>query len=388
MIRRVLLLVLDSLGVGELPDAGFYGDTGSNTLRNTALAVGGLALPHMGALGLGNIVAVPGTPPAGLPEAAFGYMAERSAGKDTTTGHWEIAGLVLEQPFPLFPGGFPGELIQAFEKQIGRRVLGNIAASGTEIIKDLGAEHLATGCPIVYTSADSVFQIAAHEGIVPIDELYAMCETARLLLTGEFGVARVIARPFSGEPGSFVRTPRRHDYSLKPTEKTVLDLLTGQGIAVTSVGKINDIFAGSGISRVVPSTNNMEGMDRTVELLKKPGSGLIFVNLVDFDMLYGHRNDPAGYANALREFDRRLPELLGAMQEDDLAIFTADHGCDPTTASTDHSREYVPLLVYGKSVRQGVDLGVRDTFADVAATVAEVFRLSWGVGKSFWREVN
>lgn len=389
-IKRVLLLVMDSVGVGELPDAGAYGDTGSNTLGNTAEALGGLSLPNLGRLGLGNIVGIAGTPPAAAPAAAYGRMAERSAGKDTTTGHWEMAGLILEQPFPVYPNGFPQDLIELYEKKIGRRVLGNKAASGTEIIKELGAEHMETGYPIVYTSADSVFQIAAHEEIIPIEELYAMCRVAREMLAGRHAVGRVIARPFLGEPGSFWRTVRRHDYSLKPPGKTVLHLLVENNIEVTAVGKINDIFAGEGISRVVASTSNAEGMDRTLALLlnDSPGRGLIFTNLVDFDMLYGHRNDPVGYGAALVELDRRIPELLEAMGEADLLIITADHGCDPTTPSTDHSREYVPLLVYGKAVKAGVNLGTRETFADVAATVADVFGLQTANGNSFWPEIK
>ena len=386
--ERVLLVILDSLGVGELPDAALYGDEGANTLGNLAVAVGGLHLPNLGRLGLGNIIDVQGTPPSPAPMAAFGRMAAQSSGKDTTTGHWEIAGLILEKPFPLYPNGFPQEVIQAFEKAIGRQVLGNKAASGTEIIQELGAEHLNTGFPIIYTSADSVFQIAAHEEIIPIDQLYAMCKTARELLTGPHGVARIIARPFLGQPGDFVRTPRRKDYSLKPPGKTVLNLLTEHHLEVIAVGKIKDIFAGEGISRAIASENNMEGVDRIVELLGTPYRGLVFVNLVDFDMLYGHRNDPTGYANALTEFDARLPEVLAAMKEGDAAIFTADHGCDPTTPGTDHTREYVPVLVYVKGAHGGTALGARKTFADVGATIGEIFGLNWDTGKSFWQEVR
>jgi len=387
-VKRVALLIMDSVGVGELPDAGDYGDAGSNTLANTAKAVGGLKLPNLGHLGLGNIIHVEGTPPVQNPAASYGRMAERSAGKDTTTGHWEMAGVILERPFPVYPDGFPPELIKMYEKKIGRPVLGNKAASGTEIIKELGEKHMETGYPIVYTSADSVFQVAAHEEIIPVEELYSMCRAAREMLVGNHAVGRVIARPFIGEPGSFRRTARRHDFSIKPPGKTVLNLLVENNIKVTAVGKINDIFAGDGISRAVPTTGNVEGIDRTLELLRSPEEGLIFTNLVDFDMLYGHRNDPRGYAEALAELDRRVPELLGAMREEDVAIITADHGCDPTTPSTDHSREYVPLLVYGKAVEAGVNLGVRETFADVAATVAEIFGLELTAGKSFWHEVR
>ncbi|OPY59029.1 MAG: Phosphopentomutase [Pelotomaculum sp. PtaU1.Bin035] len=387
-VKRLALLILDSVGVGELPDAKLYGDAGSNTLGNMAKAVGGLKLPNLVKLGLGNIIDIAGAFPVKNPGASYGRMAERSAGKDTTTGHWEMAGVILDRPFPVYPDGFPAELIKSYEEKIGRPVLGNKAASGTVIIEELGEKHLRTGYPIVYTSADSVFQVAAHEEIIPVEELYSMCRAAREMLVGDHAVGRVIARPFTGEPGRFQRTARRHDFSLKPLGKTVLSLLVENQIEVTAVGKINDIFAGEGISRVVYTTSNMDGMDRTLSLLRSPLGGLIFINLVDFDMLYGHRNDPRGYANALEELDRRIPELLGAMREEDVIIITADHGCDPTTTSTDHSREYVPLLVYGKAVRAGMDLGVRETFADVAATVADVFGLSFNVGKSFWDKVG
>lgn len=386
-IKRVALFVLDSVGVGELPDAEKYGDAGSNTLGNTARAVGGLKMPNLGRLGLGNIIEVEGVPPAEKPEASYGRMAEQSAGKDTTTGHWELAGLILERPFPVYPNGFPPELIKSFEEKIGRPVLGNKAASGTAIIDELGAKHMETGYPIVYTSADSVFQVAAHEEVIPVEELYAICRIAREMLTGEHAVGRVIARPFVGKPGSFRRTERRHDFSLKPPGKTVLDLLKENNITVTAVGKVEDIFAGEGITRSVPTKGNVDGMDQALKLMRSGTEGIIFTNLVDFDMLYGHRNNPRGYADALEELDRRLPELFEALREDDVLIITADHGCDPTTPGTDHTREYVPLLVYGKPVRGGVDLGVRETFADVAATVAEIFGLKFGVGKSFWPEV-
>jgi len=376
-VKRVALLIMDSVGVGELPDAGQYGDSGSNTLGNIAKAAGGLSLPNFGRLGLGNIIEIDGTPAVQKPAASYGRMAERSPGKDTTTGHWEIAGVILERPFPVYPDGFPEELIKSYEKKIGRPVLGNKAASGTAIIEELGKKHMETGYPIVYTSADSVFQVAAHEEIIPVEELYSMCRIAREMLVGEHAVGRVIARPFIGKPGKFQRTVRRHDFSLKPPGKTVLDLLIENQIEVTAVGKIKDIFAGEGISRAVPTAGNADGIDRTLDLLVSPVEGLIFTNLVDFDMLYGHRNDPQGYAGALQELDRRIPELLSAMRDEDVMIITADHGCDPTTTSTDHSREYVPLLVYGKAVRGGVNLGVRETFADIAATVADIFGLTF-----------
>jgi len=382
-IERITIIILDSVGIGELPDAAAYGDQGSNTLANTAQAVGGLRLPHLGSLGLGNIAPIPGVPPADSPCASFGRMQEKSAGKDTTTGHWEIAGLIVSRPFPVYPEGFPRDLIEEFERRIGRHTLGNKPASGTAIIEELGAEHLRTGYPIVYTSADSVFQIAAHEEIIPVDELYAMCRIARELLTGDHAVARVIARPFTGKPGNFRRTPRRHDFSLPPTGKTILDTLKEKGLEVVAVGKIADIFAGRGITRSLATRDNQDGINKTRQSLQETGRGLIFTNLVDFDSLYGHRNDPVGYARALEAFDQRLPEILAALQDNDMLIITADHGCDPTTPSTDHSREYVPLLVYGKKLPAGINLGTRETFADVAATVAEVFGFTWRVGSSF-----
>ncbi|MFZ5633227.1 MAG: phosphopentomutase [Bacillota bacterium] len=383
MINKVVLIVLDSLGIGELPDAWKYGDEGSNTLANCARAVNGISLPNLGALGLGNLGDFQGVGPAANPAGCYGRMSPKSPGKDTTTGHWEIAGIILDRPFPVYPNGFPPEVIGAFEEKTGRQALGNKAASGTEIIKELGEEHIRTGKPIVYTSADSVFQIAAHEEVVPVPELYEMCRIAREILTGDHAVGRVIARPFTGRPGNFKRTERRHDFSLAPPRPNILTLLSSAGYPVVAVGKINDIFAGAGITRAVYTKNNMEGTDRTVELAGNQERGLVFTNLVEFDMLYGHRNDPAGYAAALEAFDRRLPEITGALGENDILIITADHGCDPTTASTDHSREYVPLLVTGGPVRQGADLGVRDTFADVAATLAETFNLTITAGRSF-----
>jgi len=382
-INRITVIVLDSLGVGALPDAAAYGDEGSNTLAHLAAAVGGLSLPHLEALGLGNITSVAGVPPAAAPAGAFGRMAEKSAGKDTTTGHWEMAGLVLVKPFPTYPHGFPPEVIAQFERATGRRALGNKPASGTVVIEEYGERHLATGDPIVYTSADSVFQIAAHEDVIPPEELYRICRIARSILTGEHAVDRVIARPFTGTPGHFVRTPRRHDFSLAPAGTTVLDLLSAAGLPVIGVGKIPDIFAGRGISVALPGNGNDELVTRTGEALRQTGKGLIFVNLVDFDMLYGHRNDAPGYARALERFDARLPEIYAAMRPDDLLVITADHGCDPTTPGTDHSREYVPLLVTGDMVHPGVDLGTRNGFDDVAATIAQVFGLGPFGGESF-----
>lgn len=386
-ISRITLIVLDSVGIGALPDAEQYGDAGSNTLAHIARAVGGLKLPHLSRLGLGNITTVEGVPPVDQPQAAYGRMAEASAGKDTTTGHWEIAGLLLERPFPVYPHGFPQEIIKPFEERIDRPVLGNKAASGTAIIEELGAEHMKTGHPIVYTSADSVFQIAAHEEVIPIEELYHMCRIARELLNGEHAVGRVIARPFLGRPGSFKRTEGRRDFSLPPFAPTLLDLLKENGLAVLAVGKIEDIFAGQGITESLHTEGNMDGVDKTLMFMHRQDRGLIFTNLVDFDMLYGHRNNPRGYADALEAFDRRLPEILGALRPDEVLIITADHGCDPTTSSTDHSREYVPLLVFGQPVNPGMNLGIRQTFSDVAATVAQLFGLSYPRGTSFAGEI-
>jgi len=382
-IKKVTLIVLDSVGVGELPDAGAYGDAGSNTLANTAKAVGGLHMPNAAELGLGNIAEIEGIPPASNPAAAYGKMAEKSAGKDTTTGHWELAGLILQHPFPVYPQGFPKEIIKEFEKRTGKKVLGNTVASGTEIIKELGKEHMRTGNPIVYTSADSVFQVAVHEEVIPVEELYEMCRQAREILTGEHGVGRVIARPFTGKPGNFKRTARRKDFSLSPPQETILDLLEKKGIPVTAVGKIKDIFAGRGIAEAIHTQDNTDGVDKTLQCMRDGREGLIFTNLVDFDMLYGHRNNPEGYAAALEEFDRRLPEIKGALAGDGILIITADHGCDPTTESTDHTREYVPLLVYGRRVRAGVNLGARRTFADVAATIGDIFGINAPNGESF-----
>jgi len=387
-IKRVVLIILDSVGVGALPDAARYGDEGSDTLGNLARALGGLHLPHLQQLGLGNIHPIPGVTPEPKPLAAYGRMAERSAGKDTTIGHWEIAGVISPQPLPTYPHGFPPALIADYERRIGRRTLGNYPASGTVILGELGAEHMRTGFPIVYTSADSVFQVAAHEEIIPPEELYRICRIAREMLTGEHNVGRVIARPFVGAPGAFQRTDRRRDFSALPSEPTLLQRVIEAGQTVCAVGKVEDIFAGRGISTAVHTHNNMDGVDQTLQAMAQAGSGLIFTNLVDFDMLYGHRNDAVGYAAALQAVDARVPELLHALRADDVLIFTADHGCDPTTPSTDHSREYVPLLVCGALVHGGVDLGTRGTFADVGATIAD-----WlGVpppraGQSFVRDV-
>jgi phosphopentomutase len=390
-VERVILIVLDSVGVGALPDAAEYGDQDpvSNTLAHTALAVGGLKLPHLQRLGLGNILPLQGVPPAQSPLGAYGRMAEGSKGKDTTIGHWEIAGLCSPKALPTYPKGFPKAVIAQFEREIGRKTLGNYPASGTVIIQDLGDEHVRTGYPIVYTSADSVFQIAAHEEIIPPQELYHICEIARQILTGEHNVGRVIARPFIGPvDGKYVRTENRRDFSAPPPHPTLLDRLVAAGQRVMAVGKVEDIFAHRGISDSIHSGNNMEGVDATLRFMRESDSGLILANLVDFDMLYGHRNNPRGFADALEAVDARVPELLSAMRPSDLLFFTADHGNDPTTSSTDHSREYVPLLAVGDRVMAGVDLGTRETFADLGATVADVLGIgALPVGTSFADEL-
>jgi len=388
-VRRVIVIVLDSVGIGEAPDAARYGDEGSNTLVNTARAVGGLALPNLAHLGLGNLAEIPGVPAEPHPRGAYGIMVERSRGKDTTTGHWEIAGLILDRAFPTYPDGFPPEVIEPFERAVGRKVLGNKPASGTAILEELGEEHMKTGRPIVYTSADSVFQIAAHESVIPREELYAMCQAARQILQGEHGVGRVIARPFTGEPGSFKRTDGRKDFSLPPPRPTVLDRLSERGVHVHAVGKISDIFAGRGIHTAVHTKDNMDTVDKTLKAMAEIGEpAMIFANCVDFDSVYGHRNDAPGYARALEAFDARVPELLGALRSGDLLMIVADHGCDPTTPSTDHSREVVPLLVTGHGVRP-VALGRRETYADLAATVAEIFGCpAPEAGTSFFAEIG
>ncbi len=369
--RQVLLVVCDSFGVGETPDAPAYGDEGSDTLGNTAAAVGGLHAPNLGRLGLGHLTEIRGVPPDGATGTAHGRAREQSAGKDTTTGHWEMSGIILERPFPLYPNGFPPEVIEPFERAIGRTVLGNRPASGTEIIEELGEEHLRTGRPIVYTSGDSVFQIAAHVDVVPLETLYEWSRIARGILTGGHRVGRVIARPFTGAPGAFVRSPDRRDFSVPPPGRTVLDFCVDAGVAVYGVGKIRDVFDGQGLTEYRYSRSNDDGMDITLEYLSRPGRSLVFANLVDFDSKYGHRNDPHGYATCVEEFDRRLPELAGAVG-DGLLFITGDHGCDPTTPSTDHSREHTPILVSGVRASGAIDLGVRETFADLGATIADV----------------
>lgn len=370
LVPRVCVLVCDSWGVGDAPDASSYGDEGSDTLANTARAVGGLHVPNLESLGLGYLTGIEGVAPRAEPGAAYGRATEVSAGKDTTTGHWEMMGIALDRPFPLFPDGFPSEVVAPFEAAVGHPVLGNIPASGTEIIEELGAEHLRTGAPIVYTSGDSVFQIATHVDVVPLETLYGWCRTARSLLVGPYSVGRVIARPFEGEPGAFVRRPERRDYSVPPPTPTVLDALRAAGIPVLAVGKIQDIFAGQGVTEASYSDSNDHGIDLTIGYLERPGPAFVFANLVDFDSKYGHRNDPAGYARAIEAFDRRLPAVIGALGGGVLLI-TGDHGCDPTTASTDHSRERTPLLAAG-CPGEPHEIGTRGTFADLGHTVAEL----------------
>ena len=367
---RVIWIVLDSFGVGSLPDAKAYGDDGANTLLHIAENAKGFSLPNMESLGIGNIEAAPGVAATDLPRGAWGKARERSAGKDTTAGHWEMAGVITPEKFPTFPNGFPADFLKAFERAIGRGTLGNCVASGTEIIERLGPEHLRTGRPIVYTSADSVFQIAAHEDVVKVDELYKICEIAREMLKGPLGVGRVIARPFTGTPGHFVRTAERRDFSLAPAGVTVPDLVKEAGLPSVAIGKIHDIFAGRGFTESIHTENNGDGVQKTLDAMDRVHEGLLYTNLVDYDMKYGHRRDVQGYADALMAFDRRLPEITKKMGPEDLLILTADHGCDPTWHGTDHTREYIPMLFYGPRVRP-VALGERATYADEGATVAD-----------------
>jgi phosphopentomutase len=384
---RVIVIVLDSVGVGALHDAGVYGDEGSNTLGNIARHVP-LRVPTLRSLGLDRIVDIGPSGIADPPRAAIGRMAEASKGKDSVTGHWEMMGIVLDRPFPVFPNGFSKELIDAFEQRIGRGTLGNYAASGTTIISDLGAEHMRTGKPIVYTSADSVFQIAAHEDIIPIDEQYRINNIAYELMVGGHGLGRVIARPFIGEPGNFTRTTNRRDFAMTPTAETVLDRLKAAQFPVIAIGKIDDLFAGRGITRAVHTKSDDEGVDAVSSEMASTPRGLIFANLVDFDTQYGHRNDVAGYAANLERFDARLKDLLPRLRHDDLMVITADHGNDPTTPSTDHSREHVPLLLVGDGVKSGVDLGTRNTFADLGQTIADNFGVGpMTHGKSFLKDL-
>lgn len=388
---KIVLIILDGVGIGELPDAAAYGDEGSSTLHNTANAVGGLRVPNLSTLGIGNIASIKGVAPSVKPRGSFGKLAEVSKGKDSTTGHWEIAGLILEREFPTFPEGFPKSLLERFLGETGcKGYLGNTTASGTAIIQQLGDEHVETGFPIVYTSADSVFQIAAHEEVIPLQRLYEICQLTReRLCVGEFAVGRVIARPFLGSNGSFTRTTNRRDFSLLPPSDTVLDVLCKEGIETVSVGKVDDLFAGRGLSKKLHTKSNAEGIEHIVRESSRMKSGLIFANLVDFDTLYGHRNDPQGFALALESFDRELPRIVETIGDDDLLILTADHGNDPVTPSTDHSREYVPLLCYEKSKDLGVNLGTRSTFADIGKTVMDFFGVKNQLsGTSFLSQVS
>lgn len=390
MINRIVWIILDSVGIGELPDAEEYHDVGSNTLGNLSKAVGGLHIPNMRRLGLGNIEGMINIEPVREPEGCFGRLGEISKGKDTTTGHWEMIGIYSKQAFPTYPNGFPQDIIDQFKKAVHiEGILGNCTASGTEIIKQYGEEHRKTGYPIVYTSADSVFQIACHEEVIPVEVLYNMCIEARKILTGDNAVARVIARPFLGIYGSFERTPNRRDFSLKPSDNNLLVRLKEKQHDVIAIGKIEDIFAKVGITKAVHTKDNMDGIEKTIEYIRQDNKGIIFTNLVEFDMKWGHRNDILGYAKGLEEFDRALPRILSEMKEDDLLIINADHGCDPTTESTDHSREYVPLLLYGKNIKGGVDLKTGKTFANIGQTIAEIFHLEpLLIGESFWKQIK
>lgn len=371
MSKRCILIVLDSVGIGEMPDAKQYGDEGSNTLGNIYKVCGGMNIPNLISLGLGNIEGGEILGYATSPKASYGKAKELSKGKDTVTGHWEISGVVLKTPLTTYPNGFPEDIIEDFKKQANiKGILGNKVASGTKIIEELGEEHIRTGYPIIYTSADSVFQIAAHEDVIKLDDLYNMCKVARELLVGDRTVGRVIARPFITENGKFKRTSNRRDYALDPFGKTILEYISEDNKHVACVGKIEDIFNKKGVTEAVHIKNNMDGVDKTIEYMNYIDNGLIFTNLVDFDMLYGHRNDPEGYKEALEDFDKRLPEIIDNLKEEDMLIITADHGCDPTTASTDHSREYIPILVYGTNIKS-VSLGIRDTFSDIGKTILD-----------------
>lgn len=388
-ISRMILIVLDGVGAGEAPDAALYGDVGSNSLGNVAHVIGGLNVPNMYGLGLGNITSIRGVPENLNARGAFGRFQPKSAGKDTVIGHWEMMGIYLTVAFPTYPNGFPPEVLSPFCKAIGRDVLGNKPASGTEILKELGVEHMQTGKPIVYTSADSVFQIAAHEGIIPLEELYDMCQIARDILQGEHGVGRVIARPFLGNsPDTFRRTTHRKDYPRNPEYPTMMQKLVDAGKDVYSIGKIDDIFNHRGITKKNHVLTNKESLDVSLQLLEEDFEGLMFVNLIEFDMIYGHRNDPRGYADALEQFDAYIPEIQKRLKLGDLVIITGDHGVDPTTPGTDHSREYVPLLAFGPNIKHGINLGDRGSLGDIAGTLAEIFSLEpQPIGKSFLKEI-
>lgn len=388
LVTRVIILVFDSLGIGALPDAADYGDAETNTLANLAHAVGGLELPVLQSLGLGNLTAVDGLPPAGKPLGAFGKAAEISHGKDTTVGLWEMMGVITENPFPTFPQGFPASLIRDFEKEIGREVIGNVAASGTEIIDELGDEHIRTGRPIVYTSADSVFQIATHENVIPVAELYDMCLAARRILTGALGVDRVIARPFIGEPGRFVRTDRRKDFGLPPAGKMTLDYAAEAGVSVESIGKVWDVFSGRGITESVYTKGNAEvfkAINRTIAIGEP---GIVFAILGDFDTLWGHRNDISGYSKGLVEADKGLGNLIRNLKKSDILFVVADHGCDPTSPGTDHTREYIPVIVTGEPIKEAINLGIRTSMCDIGKSIADVLRFKADVpGISFAEDI-
>ncbi|KKI93083.1 phosphopentomutase [Bacillus sp. SA1-12] len=388
--KRIFLIVMDSVGIGEAPDAEKFNDLGSDTLGHIAEHMGGLHMPNMAKLGLSNIREIKGVPKQAQPLAFYTKMQEASTGKDTMTGHWEIMGLHIEKPFRVFPDGFPPELINDLEAKTGRKIIGNKPASGTEILDELGEEHMKTGSLIVYTSADSVLQIAAHEEIVPLDELYKICEIAReLTLDEKYMVGRIIARPFVGEPGNFTRTANRHDYALKPFDRTVMNELKDSGYDVLAIGKISDIYDGEGITKSLRTKSNLDGMDKLLDTVGMDFTGISFVNLVDFDALFGHRRDPAGYGKALEEYDERLTEVLEKLTEQDLLIVTADHGNDPIHHGTDHTREYVPLLVYSPKYKAGKELPLRNTFADVGATIADNFNVKLPkYGKSFLTELK
>ncbi|WP_238883671.1 phosphopentomutase [Clostridium sp. YIM B02551] len=388
MIKRVIWIVLDSVGMGALPDADKYGDVGSNTIGNVAKYNGGLKLPNMESLGLGLIDGMENINKVENPIGCYGKLHEASNGKDTVTGHWEMVGVKTEVAFPTYPNGFPKDLIEEFEDKTGRKVIGNKVASGTEILDELGEEQLKTGALIVYTSADSVFQIAAHEELIPLDDLYKYCEIAREMLHGDRKVARVIARPYIGEPGNFSRTPNRKDYALVPPHETTLDILKSAGIPVMAVGKIEDIFSGKGITHAIHTKDNMDGVDKTLDYMNESTSGLIFTNLVDFDSKWGHRNNAKAYGEGLESFDQRLKEIIGNMKEDDVLFITADHGCDPTFPGTDHTREYVPFLAYGKSLKEGYNLGIKMGFYSMGQTICEIFNTEKiQNGESFLKEI-
>ncbi|HSM24933.1 MAG TPA: phosphopentomutase [Anaerolineaceae bacterium] len=388
--ERVIVIVLDGVGAGAAPDAKEYGDEGSNSLTNTAKAVGGLNLPNLESLGFGRITPMQGVKPISPAKGSFGKLTPKSSGKDSVTGHWELMGIYLQEPFPVFPNGFPPEIIQKFKELTGLDVLSNKPASGTEVIQEFGEEHMLTGKPIVYTSADSVFQIAAHEEIIPLERLYEICKISRKMLVGKYGVGRVIARPFIGDKaGEFQRTSHRRDYPRIPDSDTMMDKIIESGLEVYATGKIDDLFGHRGISITNHTTNNHDSFLATIEFMKKDFKGLLFANLIEFDQIFGHRNDPKGYANALEQFDSYIPQVMDNLDSNDVVIIVSDHGVDPTTESTDHSREFSPLLVFGNQVKENVDLGIRGSYADVGATIAEIFNLEPPeIGKSFLQEIT